>query len=339
MLCLSSVCIPLAITYADAAHNHSATSSSLSLSTYSLSTSISTSSPSPTKTPTPHPTRTPTPRPTKTPTPTPTKTPTPHPTNTPTPTPTKAPTPTPHPTKTPTPVHTATPASTVTVSTVPGETVTPPVVVTQSTQRGAVPTSVPTIAPTNSPGSASQSMAQNSQENGFPLLAIITGFLGGVSLILLLVPALWYLRKLLQSMLIARQRGSRYPSRRARQGKTRTIFKLLIVGSSFLITGIIASFFLLPHPIYLVVSWVILIIICSNILNQELRSYYRAGFEQVLTTLHLKTSRMTHLRQPPATERSPDLRAITNTAAYLKELRQLFKQGRKKETGRGDQHQ
>jgi len=111
------------------------------------------------------------------------------------------------------------------------------------------------------------------------------------------------------------------------------------VVSSFLIVGSVASYFLLPYPIYLAVSWVVLIIICSNILNQELRSYYRAGFEQVLTTLHLKTGRVAHLKQPLTTERSPDLRSVTDTTAYLKELQQLFKPGRKKETGRGDQHQ
>lgn len=323
ILGLSSAGIPL--TYADAAHNHSL-SSSISTSK-SSSTSVTTPTPHPTKTPTP------TPRPTKTPTPTP------HPTKTPTPRPTKTPTPTPHPTETPTPVNTPTPASTVAARGAAAKTVTPPVLVTQSTQQEAMPTSVATIAPTNSPGSISQSTTPILQGNNFLFLAIIVGFLGGISLILLLVPACWYLRKLLLSILAAQRRGSRYSSGRARRGKTRTIFKLLIVVSSFLVVGSVASFFLLPYPIYLVVSWVILIIICSNILNHELRAYYRIGFEQVLTTLHLTTAKVAHLKRPLTTERNSNLRAITNTTAYLKELQQRFKPGRKKETGRGDQHQ
>jgi hypothetical protein len=172
-----------------------------------------------------------------------------------------------------------------------------------------------------------------------PFLAIITGFLSGISLILLLVPTWWYLRKLLLRVSLKQKQPGLSTQQRGRRGKTRTIFKLLIVVSCFLVVGSVASFFLLPYPIYLVVSWVVLIIICSNILNQELRSYYRTGFEQVLTTLHLKTSKVAHLKQSLATERSPDLRAVTNTTAYLKELQQLFKPGRKKETGQGDQHQ
>jgi hypothetical protein len=353
VLCLSSAGIPLAITYADAAHNHSTTSSYLPPSTHSLSSSISTSKPSSTSltTPTPHPTKTPTPtpRPTKTPTPTPhptktptprpTKTPTPRPTSTPTPTPVPTKTPTPRPTKTPLPVNTPTPASTPAVNTAPAKTVTSPALVTQSIQQEAMPTSIPTTAPTNSPVSTTQSTTQISQWYNLPFLPIIVGFLSGISLILLLVPALWYLRRLLLRVFLKQKHPGLSTQQRAQRGKTRTIFKLLIVISSFLVVGSVASFFLLPYPIYLVVSWVVLIIICSNILNHELRSYYRIGFEQVLTTLHFKTGKVSHLKQPLTTERKPDLRAITNTTAYLKELLLRFKSGRKKEEGRGDQYQ
>ncbi len=122
------------------------------------------------------------------------------------------------------------------------------------------------------------------------------------------------------------------------------IFKLLIAVSSFLVVGVVVSFFLLPYPTYLVVSWVVLTIFFSNILNQELRSYYGIGIEQVLTTLHLaavKVAQRKGRRQadaPTTTEHAPDLRTITDTTAYLNVLRQTFKPVSKKEIGRDDQH-
>lgn len=116
------------------------------------------------------------------------------------------------------------------------------------------------------------------------------------------------------------------------------IFKLLIAVSSFLVVGVVVSFFLLPYPTYLVVSWVVLIIFFSNILNQELRSYYGIGIEQVLTTLHLAAVKVAQRKRPQITEHAPDLRSITDTTAYLNVLRQTFQPVRKKEIGRDDQH-
>ncbi len=113
-------------------------------------------------------------------------------------------------------------------------------------------------------------------------------------------------------------------------------FRLLVVVSSFLIMGSVVSFFLLPYTTYLVVSWVILIIFFSNILNQELRVYYHIGLEQVLTTLHLTAVKMARSKRPQTTESAPDLRAITDTTAYLNVLRQSFRPGGKKEAGRDD---
>lgn len=105
------------------------------------------------------------------------------------------------------------------------------------------------------------------------------------------------------------------------------IFKLLIMGGSFLIVGSAVSFFLRSYPVYLVVSWIILIIFFSNILNQELRIYYRVGLDQVLTTLHTAAVKVTHLKQPRVTGHTPDLRAFTDTTAYLQALRRLFRRG------------
>ncbi len=374
VLFLSLVGKFMVITSADAANDHSTTTSSLPSSTRSMSSPIATSTPSPTSTstPTPSPTRTPspTPSPTKTPSPTPSPTRTPSPT----PSPTKAPSPTPGPTKTPSSTSATSslplPASTAAVSTIPRKTVTPSVVVTQSTPQGSVPTSVPTIEPTNLPGSTSQSTTQLSQGNGFPLMTVIVSFLSGLGIELLLYLGWWSLRKLLLPMLgvklppggvsqrsrvqsqlprispgqkqpgfVTQQVGSPYASGQGRRGKTLTIFKLFITVGSFLLVGTVASFFLLSYPIYLVVTWVVLTILFSNILNQQLRAYYRIGFEQVLTTLHSTRMKMAQLNLPLITQRTPHLRSITDTTAYLNVLRQNFKLARKKETGRNEQHQ
>ena len=201
-------------------------------------------------------------------------------------------------------------------------------------------------------------------------MTVIVSFLSGLGIELLLYLGWWSLRKLLLPMLgvklppggvsqrsrvqpqlprvspgqkqpgfVTQQVGSPYASGQGRRGKTLTIFKLLITVGSFLLVGAIASFFLLPYPIYLVVSWIVLTIFFSNIVNQQLRSYYRVGFEQVLTTLHSTRMRMAELKLPLITQRTPHLRSITDTTAYLNVLRQTFKSAGKKETGRNDQRQ
>ena len=128
---------------------------------------------------------------------------------------------------------------------------------------------------------------------------------------------------------------AQYASQQAQQERERMIFKLLIIAGSFLIVGIIVSFFLRSYPTFLVVSWVILIIFCSNILNQELRVYYRIGLEQVLSTIQMATVKVTHRKRPHITEQTPDLRSFVDTTAYLQALRQSFKPG---ETKRDDLH-
>jgi len=178
-------------------------------------------------------------------------------------------------------------------------------------------------------------------------MTVILGFLSSIGFVLLVGFGWLYLcRLLLRTLemklqtkgLAAKPRGSQYSPERGQRGKALMIFKLLIAVSSFLVVGVVVSFFLLPYPTYLVVSWVVLIIFFSNILNQELRSYYGIGIEQVLTTLHLAAVKVSHRKRPQITEHAPDLRSITDTTAYLNVLRQTFKPVRKKEIGRDDQH-
>jgi hypothetical protein len=181
-------------------------------------------------------------------------------------------------------------------------------------------------------------------------MAIIFGFLGSMIFVLVVGFGWVYLcRKLLRLLEIKSQpRGlPQYAFAQAQQAKSRTAFKLLIIGGSFLIVGGIVSFFLRSYPTYLVVSWVILIIFVSNILNQELRLYYRIGLEQALTNLQMKAVKIARhssplrslqlvsRRNPHNTEQVPDLRTFTDTTAYLQALRQAFRPGGKR---RDDQH-
>lgn len=99
--------------------------------------------------------------------------------------------------------------------------------------------------------------------------------------------------------------------------------KMILFGGTVLLVGGIASFLLLRSPTYLVVTWVILIIIFSNLAGRELLSYYRL----TLTRLRMAVVR------PPSTPsldgvdmgRNPVLKDISDTTGYLKALCLTFK--------------
>jgi len=100
------------------------------------------------------------------------------------------------------------------------------------------------------------------------------------------------------------------------------MMKMILFGGIVLFVGGIASFLLLCFPTYLVVTWVVLIIIFSNLVSQELRSYYRL----MLTTLRLAAVRPSshggHMG------RNPLLKDISDTTGYLKALCLVFKHDR-----------
>jgi hypothetical protein len=97
---------------------------------------------------------------------------------------------------------------------------------------------------------------------------------------------------------------------------------MVLLGGTLLLVGGIASFLLLRFPTYLVVAWVILIIIFSNLVSQELRSYYRLK----LTALRMATSRPSSTSTPRGVDigRNPVLKDITGTTDYLKALCLVF---------------
>jgi hypothetical protein len=101
--------------------------------------------------------------------------------------------------------------------------------------------------------------------------------------------------------------------------KTRITMKIILFGGAVLLAGGIASFLLLPFPTYLVVAWVVLLIIFSNLVSRELRSSYR---------LMLTTRRLAAVRASSHDDhmgRNPLLKDISDTTAYLKALCLVFK--------------
>lgn len=102
--------------------------------------------------------------------------------------------------------------------------------------------------------------------------------------------------------------------------------KIILFGGTVLLVGGIASFLLLRFPTYLVVTWVVLIILFSNLVSRELHASYRL----TLTTLRLAavrpSSHGSHLG------RNPVLKDISDTTGYLKALCLVFKNDRPVQT-------
>jgi hypothetical protein len=114
-----------------------------------------------------------------------------------------------------------------------------------------------------------------------------------------------------------------------RKIKTQVMIKVIFMGGIGLLVGGIASVWLLRFPTYLVVAWAILIIILSNLVSRELRSYYLlkstkpavpgmdAGHPSTTSTFHSADDMGRH----------PELKDISDTTGYLKALNLVFKPG------------
>jgi hypothetical protein len=123
------------------------------------------------------------------------------------------------------------------------------------------------------------------------------------------------------------------------QMKMRVMMKLTIIGCGCLLVGGIVSFTLLHFITYLIVSWIVLIIIFSNVISQELRSYYWNGLKMTLTTLRMpaiklsrhpedKISRHPKDKKVVDVGRNPVFKDIHDTTTYLKALRFLSQDNR-----------
>ena len=118
------------------------------------------------------------------------------------------------------------------------------------------------------------------------------------------------------------------------RAKIRVTIKVTLFGGTILLVGGVASFLLLHFPIYLVVSWVILIIVLSNFVSQELRSYYWLGLKMTLTTQHLPAVKLSNHSKNQKVDmgRNSMLKDIHDTAAYLKALCLLSQNNRSART-------
>jgi hypothetical protein len=108
-----------------------------------------------------------------------------------------------------------------------------------------------------------------------------------------------------------------------RRRKTYVMMKVILMAGTFFFVGGIASFILLHFLTYLVVTWAILIIVFSNLVSRELRSYYR----QVPTTQRVEAPQTSTISpsQDEDMGRHPLLKDITGTTDYLKALCLVFK--------------
>lgn len=97
--------------------------------------------------------------------------------------------------------------------------------------------------------------------------------------------------------------------------------KLILMGATILLVGGIASFFLLRSPTYLVVAWAILIIVFSNLVSRELRSYYRLTH----TTPPMAEAHPSPISYDGDMGLNPVLKDMTDTTGYLKALCHVFK--------------
>jgi hypothetical protein len=127
------------------------------------------------------------------------------------------------------------------------------------------------------------------------------------------------------SLPLASGRANKAQSKMLRRAKAKITIKLTILGSSGLLVGGIASFILLRSTTYLIVSWVILIMVFSNLIIQELRSYYWTGLKMTLTTLRIPAIKIGPQTKGKGVDvgRNQMLKDIHDTTAYLKALRFL----------------
>lgn len=101
--------------------------------------------------------------------------------------------------------------------------------------------------------------------------------------------------------------------------------KVILMGGTLLLVGGIASFLLLRFPTYLVVTWAILIIVFSNLVSRELRSYYQhTPATPRMEAEHASTTSTSH---DIDMGRHPVLKDISDTTGYLKALCLVVKPG------------
>jgi hypothetical protein len=99
--------------------------------------------------------------------------------------------------------------------------------------------------------------------------------------------------------------------------------KVILMAGTVLLMGGIASFLLLRFPTYLVVTWAILLIVFSNLVSRELRSYYRlTPTTPGIEAIHPSTISPFHDEDMGL---HPMLKDITDTTGYLKALCHVFK--------------
>lgn len=108
------------------------------------------------------------------------------------------------------------------------------------------------------------------------------------------------------------------------------MMKVILMGGIVLLVGGIASFLLLRFPTYLVVTWAILIIVFSNLISRELRSYY----QPTPTTLRMEAGDPSTTSPSHSVDmgRHPVLKDISDTTGYLKALSLVFKPGQPTQT-------
>jgi hypothetical protein len=107
-----------------------------------------------------------------------------------------------------------------------------------------------------------------------------------------------------------------------RNAKTHVTIKVVLLGGSLVLVGVVISFVLVRFPTYLVVIWVILIIIYSNLVSRELRSYY----QQTLTIRHPEAVPLSRIALPREEDlgRHLMLKDMGDTTGYLKALCLVF---------------
>lgn len=105
--------------------------------------------------------------------------------------------------------------------------------------------------------------------------------------------------------------------------KTHVTMKVIIMLGAGLLVGGITSLWLLRLPTFLIVAWAILIIVLSNLISRELRSYYQLKS----TTLRMEAEHSSAISTSHDVdmERDPMLKDISDTTGYLKALCFVFK--------------
>lgn len=110
-----------------------------------------------------------------------------------------------------------------------------------------------------------------------------------------------------------------------RKTRAYVVIKVILTGGAGLLVGGIASYWLLHFPTYLVVTWAILILILSNLVGWELRSYYL--FKTAALRVEAEHSSAASTSHSMDMECHSALKDISDTTGYLKALCLVVKPG------------